>query len=129
MLKFAHFARFPPFPTKVVQNNLEGLILAILHCFPIFNYNTHGFFQNGDYVADSSAISPTAFLLDQSNIGQLWMLGNVSPRSGQSQVKVRSSSGQGARMDGSDLTMIQMDLIQMDDYPADSYAISPTAFL
>ena len=29
----------------------------------------------------------------------------------------------------SDLTMIQVDLILMDDYPADSYAISPAAFL
>ena len=32
-------------------------------------------------------------------------------------------------MDGSDLTMIQVDLTQMDDYPADSCAISPTTFL
>ena len=29
----------------------------------------------------------------------------------------------------SDLTMIQVDLIQMDDQPADSCAINPTAFL
>ena len=27
--------------------------------------------QNEDYAADSCAISPTAFLLDQSNIGPL----------------------------------------------------------
>ena len=40
-----------------------------------------------------------------------------------------TKSCQGARIDGSDLTMIQVDLIEMDDYPADSYAISPTAFL
>ena len=37
--------------------------------------------------------------------------------SGQGQGQV--TSGQGARMDG----------FQMDDYPTDSYAISPTAFL
>ena len=41
-------------------------------------------------------------------------------------------SGQGARMDGSDFNF-QVDLIhavdQMDGYPADSCAISPTAFL
>ena len=42
--------------------------------------------------------------------------------------KVRSRSGQGARMDGSDLTMIQVDLIH-NVYPADNSAISPTAFL
>ena len=30
---------------------------------------------------------------------------------------------------GEDLTMIQVDLIQMDDYPADGCTISPTAFL
>ena len=29
----------------------------------------------------------------------------------------------------SPLTMIQVDFIRMNDYPADSYAISPTAFL
>ena len=32
-------------------------------------------------------------------------------------------------MDGQDLTMIQLDLIQMDDYPVGSCAINPTAFL
>ena len=32
-------------------------------------------------------------------------------------------------MDGLDLTLIQVDLIQMDDYPADSYAIGPTVSL
>ena len=32
-------------------------------------------------------------------------------------------------MDGQDLTMIQVDLIQMDDYPVGSCAINPTAFL
>ena len=32
-------------------------------------------------------------------------------------------------MDGLDLTVIQMDLIQMDDYPTDSCGVSPTAFL
>ena len=41
-------------------------------------------------------------------------------------------SGQGARMDGSDFTF-QVDLIpavdQIDGYPTDSCAISPTAFL
>ena len=43
------------------------------------------------------------------------------------QVKVRSGQGQGARMAGSDLTMIQVDLIQMYDYPADCCVVSPTA--
>ena len=38
-------------------------------------------------------------------------------------------SGQGARMDDSDLTMTHVNLIQMYDYPADSCAISPAAFL
>ena len=38
-------------------------------------------------------------------------------------------SGQGAKMDCSNLTMIQVDIIQMDDYPTDSCAISPMAFL
>ena len=33
------------------------------------------------------------------------------------------------RMHGLNLTTIQVDLIQMDDYPADSCAISPTALL
>ena len=32
-------------------------------------------------------------------------------------------------MDGENFTVIQEDLIQMDDYPVDSCAISPTAFL
>ena len=32
-------------------------------------------------------------------------------------------------MDVSDFTMIQVDLIQTDDYPSDSCAISPAAFL
>ena len=32
-------------------------------------------------------------------------------------------------VDGSDFLSIQVDLIQMDDYPADSRAISLTAFL
>ena len=32
-------------------------------------------------------------------------------------------------MDDSDLTVIQLDLIHMDDYPADSCAISRTALL
>ena len=32
-------------------------------------------------------------------------------------------------MNGSDLTMIQVNLIQMDGYPVDSCAISPPAFL
>ena len=50
-------------------------------------------------------------------------LGQVQVKSGQ----VRS--GQVANMDGSDLTMIQVDLIQTDDYLADSCAINPTAFL
>ena len=45
----------------------------------------------------------------------------------QGQVKFRS--GQGARMDDSGLTIFQVDLIQVDDYPADSCAISPMAFL
>ena len=35
----------------------------------------------------------------------------------------------GAKIDCSNLTMIQVDIIQMDDYPTDSCAISPTAFL
>ena len=39
----------------------------------------------------------------------------VRSRSRSGQVKVRS--GQGARMDGSDLTMIQVDLIEMDATP------------
>ena len=45
----------------------------------------------------------------------------VRLRSGQGQVKVkvrvryRSGQGQGVSMDGSDLTMIQVNLIQMDD--------------
>ena len=38
-------------------------------------------------------------------------------------------SGQGARIDCSDLTVNQVDLIQMDNYPTDSCAIDPTAFL
>ena len=33
------------------------------------------------------------------------------------------------KMDGNDLTTIQVNSIQMDDHPADSCAISPTAFL
>ena len=52
--------------------------------------------------------------------------GQVKSRWGQGQV--RSRSGQGARMDGSDLTMIIVDLIYMADYPAESCAVSPTAF-
>ena len=38
-------------------------------------------------------------------------------------------SGQGARMDSSDLTMIQVDLIWMDDSPANSCPKSHMAFL
>ena len=38
-------------------------------------------------------------------------------------------SGQGAKIDCSNLAMIQVDIIQMDDYPTDSCAISPMAFL
>ena len=37
--------------------------------------------------------------------------------------------GQGAKIDCSNLTMIQVDIIQLDDYLADSCVISPTAFL
>ena len=48
-------------------------------------------------------------------------------RSGQGQMKVRS--GQVARMNDSDLTINQVDLIQKDDFPADSCALSHTAFL
>ena len=57
-------------------------------------------------------------------------------RSSQGQVKVRSGqghigsrSGEGAQMDCSDLTVTQVDLIQMDDYLAGRCAISPTASL
>ena len=38
-------------------------------------------------------------------------------------------SRQGAKMDDSDLTIIQVDLIQMDDYPADNCAVRSAAFL
>ena len=41
----------------------------------------------------------------------------------------RSGQGEGARMDGSHLTMIQVYLNQMDDYPADRCAISLMASL
>ena len=43
MPNFDCSAPFSSFHTKVACNNLEGLILALLHCFPIFNNNTHGF--------------------------------------------------------------------------------------
>ena len=38
-------------------------------------------------------------------------------------------SGKGAKIDCSNLTMIQVDIIQMDNYPADSCAVNPMAFL
>ena len=41
----------------------------------------------------------------------------------------KQRSSQGPKIDCSNLTMIQVNIIQMDDYPADSCAISPTAFL
>ena len=44
-------------------------------------------------------------------------------------LNANARSGQGAKIDCSNLTMIQVDIIQMDDYPADSCAISPTALL
>ena len=44
-------------------------------------------------------------------------------------LNANARSGQGTKIDCSNLTMIQVDIIQMDDYPADSCAISPTAFL
>ena len=44
-------------------------------------------------------------------------------------LNANARSGQGAKINCSNLTMIQVDIIQMDDYPADSCAISPTAFL
>ena len=54
----------------------------------------------------------------------LKLYGYDVPSHGQGQGQGRCS-----RTDGEDLTMIQVDLIQMDDYPADSCAINPTAFL
>ena len=44
-------------------------------------------------------------------------------------LNANARAGQGAKIDCSNLTMIQVDIIQMDDYPAESCAISPTAFL
>ena len=57
-------------------------------------------------------------------------LGNVPPplkKSGW--VKIGDHGPMMYPMDGRDFTTIQMDLIQMDDYPADSCVISPAAFL
>ena len=62
-----------------------------------------------------------------SRSGQIKVIVKVKAKA-----KVRSRtgprSGQGARMDGSDLTMIQVDLIH-NVYPADNSAINPSAFL
>ena len=44
-------------------------------------------------------------------------------------LNANARSGQGAKIDCSNLTMIQVDIIQMDDYPTDSCAISPMDFL
>ena len=56
-------------------------------------------------------------------------LKKASPWSGQVRSgQVRSRSDQGTKMGDSDLTISQVDLIQTNDCPADSCAVSPTAF-
>ena len=57
-------------------------------------------------------------------ISDLWAI-YLSPPVPLSQKKNQS----GSRLAVQDFTTIQVDLIQMDDYPAHSCAISPTAFL
>ena len=44
-------------------------------------------------------------------------------------LNANARSGQGAKIECSNFTMIQVDIIQMDDYPTNSCAISPATFL
>ena len=62
MPNFDCSALFAIIPTKVAQNNLEGLILPILHCFQSLSTTDMDLIQEEDNPDDSCAISPTAFL-------------------------------------------------------------------
>ena len=66
--------------------------------------------QNVKFISGFSMNLHPIFRSGQGQIKVRLRLGQCS-----GQVKVRSRLGQGARIDGLDFTMIQVDLIQMDD--------------
>ena len=67
MPNFDCSALFPSFPIKVAQNNLEGLNLALLHCFPIFNYNIHRFNSEWRLCCWQLCHKPYGFLVSKAN--------------------------------------------------------------